>query len=100
LLSLKQDVKPAASPDMGRRRSQGTSFRGKSARDWICCGVILLVWLAVWTPRLRGPLTSLGREHLLCARNGLSRRQSCRLNEPGEIHAVIRRSTNVRGGIL
>ena len=75
---------------MGRRRSQGTSFRGKSARDCICCGVILLVWLAVWSPRLHGPINfrwDASAYYILGT--ALSQGHGYRLlNEPGEIEAV------------
>jgi hypothetical protein len=62
----------------------------KNRRDLICWAVILLVWLAVWIPRLRGPINfrwDASTYYILGT--ALAEGHGYRLlNEPGEVHAI------------
>jgi hypothetical protein len=59
-------------------------------RDFFCCTLLLLVWLAVWIPRLTGPINlrwDASAYYILGT--ALAEGKGYRLlNEPGEIHAV------------
>jgi hypothetical protein len=58
--------------------------------DWICRAVVVLVWLAVWTPRLNGPIDfrwDASTYYVLGTALGEGKGYRL-LNEPGEVHAV------------
>ena len=59
-------------------------------RDLIYWGIILVVWLAVWAPRLQGPINfrwDASTYYVLGTALGEGRGYRL-LNEPGEIHAI------------
>src|SRR4051794_4874336 len=66
------------------------SLRTERRHDLICRGVVVLVWLALWIPRLSGPLNfrwDASAYYILGT--SLAEGKGYRLlNEPGEIEAV------------
>ncbi len=58
--------------------------------DWVCLGAVLLLWLAVWIPRLHGPIDlRWDASTYYVLGTSLTQGKGYRmLNEPGEIEAV------------
>jgi hypothetical protein len=58
--------------------------------DWVCLGAVLLLWLAVWIPRLHGPIDlRWDASTYYVLGTSLAQGKGYRmLNEPGEIEAV------------
>jgi hypothetical protein len=71
-------------------RCSGFRIEPRHRRDLIGLGVILLVWLLVWTPRLRGPVNfRWDASTYYVLGTALAEGRGYRLlNEPGEIEAI------------
>jgi hypothetical protein len=77
-------------PVEGLARRASFRMDAKDRRDLICWGVILLVWLAIWTPRPRGPVNfRWDASTYYVLGTALAEGRGYRLlNEPVEIHAI------------
>jgi hypothetical protein len=62
----------------------------RSRGDWICLGAVLLLWVAVWVPRLHGPIDlRWDASTYYVLGTSIAQGKGYRmLNEPGEIEAV------------